>query len=329
MEYALEHEPAAADMLLAEMQALEACVRKVPNFANVSSEQMQHMVQNAERKTCEAGQLLLQEGDLSGSMLYVYAGSVAVSSASKGFIAHIYQDNIVGHHSYIYRRPRTATVHASKEDNASLIYYEFTLADTMQPTDSHTPHTRPASVTSQAAPDSAAISPSPDLSSQLLSKAAAVSTSAPYLPSPAAPASSSIFTSNHAKRGSLPMMHSMPSIDEGSTPQTSFETKIQLLLTSALTFPPLPPRAASQPKVSKIINSRRSVADLGNVPESFSSQVVVAEGDVKAELKKADEIATLNRVDSGTAYRSCAHLTSPSALFPLTSFFPDRFAVVK
>ncbi len=224
MEYALEHEPAAADMLLAEMQALEACVRKVPNFANVSSEQMQHAVQNAERKTCEAGQLLLQEGDLSGSMLYVYAGSVAVSSASKGFIAHIYQDNIVGHHSYIYRRPRTATVHASKEDNASLIYYEFKLADTMQPTDSLASHTRAASVTSQAAPDSAAISLLPDLSSQLLSKAAAVSNSAHYLPSPAAAASSPIFSSNHAKRSSLPSMISMPSIDEGyiDTPNIFF-----------------------------------------------------------------------------------------------------------
>ncbi len=115
------------------------------------------------------------------------------------------------------------------------------------------------------------------------------------------------------------------------TPQTSsFKTKLQLLLTSDRHFSPLPPRAASRPKVSKFINSRRSVADLGNVPEIFSSQVVVAEGDVKAELKKADDIATLNRVDIGTAYHSCRSFDfSLRPLSPHLFCFFDRFAVVK
>jgi hypothetical protein len=223
MLYAQEHEPSGVEVLLAESQALEACVRKVPNFANISPEQMQHTVQNAVRKTCDAGDLLLREGDVSGNMLYIHAGSVSVSSASKGFIANIYHDNIVGHHSYIYHRPRTATVHAAKENNSNLIYYEFVLADFDESAEAHKRRSSVSSV--NTVPNAPSVSAAPSSLTGVLSHSS--STPAPKLYStlPAvspttatlAASSSSTFspsftTSNHSKRGSLP---AMPSINEG------------------------------------------------------------------------------------------------------------------
>jgi hypothetical protein len=219
IKYAEEHEPGALEVLSAECDALATCLRKVPNFASISSEQMQRTVQNAVRKTCDPGALLLQEGDLSGSILYIHSGSVSVSSASKGFIAHIYQDNIVGHHSYIYNRPRTATVHASTEHNSGLIYYEFMIADTDQA--SPDTRTRRFSVSTAAPSDAfahhAASAASPDLLSRTLPPVAAAK--ADFLASiattaTAAPASTST-NSKTSKRGSLPSMPSIPATDEG------------------------------------------------------------------------------------------------------------------
>ena len=62
--------------------------------------------------------------------------------------------------------------------------------------------------------------------------------------------------------------------------------------------------AASQPLVSKLKNSRRSIAAIaGNVDAAYkdaagslSGDVSVSKGDVKAELKKAEAMATLNKV---------------------------------
>jgi hypothetical protein len=221
MKYAEEHEPGALGVLSAETEALAACLRKVPNFAGISSEQMQHTVQNAVRKTCDPGALLLQEGDLSGSMLYIHSGSVSVSSASKGFIAHIYQDNIVGHHSYIYRRPRTATVHASTERDSGIVYYEFMLADAAQ----ESPGTRAkrSSVSAAAPSDAFAHHAASAASSDLLSRnspedAAKAAVFASNATTAAASPSSTTTTSKTSKRGSLPSMPSMPSIDEGERP---------------------------------------------------------------------------------------------------------------
>jgi hypothetical protein len=223
MLYAQEQEPGGVEVLLAESQALEACVRKVPNFAHISPEQMLHTVQNAVRKTCDAGDLLLREGDMSGNMLYIHAGSVSVSSASKGHIANIYHDNIVGHHSYIYRRPRTATVHAAKENNTNLIYYEFMLADFDESVEVHKRRSLVSSVNTM--PNAPSISAAPSSLTGVSSHSSSISAPKVYsslpLVSPttttSAAASSSSFspsftTSNHSKRGSLP---AMPSIDEG------------------------------------------------------------------------------------------------------------------
>jgi hypothetical protein len=156
---------------------------------------MSHTIETAVRKTATAGEVLLQEGDSSGSMLYILTGSVAVSSASKGFIAHIYADNIVGHHSYVYNRPRTATVHAATESNMGLIYYEFRIA-----------------AAQNGSPDSArrgsispaAASQSPRLNSFLNTSPPAANTGNSSPP---------IFPPSRLKRASLA---ALPSINEGS-----------------------------------------------------------------------------------------------------------------
>jgi hypothetical protein len=212
-----EEQSSGLDVLQAECQALEACVRKVPNFANVSAQQMQHTLDNAMRKTCAAGELLLKEGDFSSNMLYIHSGSVTVSSASKGFIAQIYSGNIVGHHSYIYRRPRTATIHAAKEQNTQLIYYEFMFEDTplerpdasRRSTGSAAPHSASSSQPSLS-PQAQSFSSSSLSATQLATRVSLLPSSKadnalppPFLPAP-----------NSFKRGSLP---ALPSVDEGAS----------------------------------------------------------------------------------------------------------------
>jgi hypothetical protein len=229
-----EEQSSGLDVLQAECQALEACVRKVPNFANVSAQQMQHTLDNAMRKTCAAGELLLKEGDFSSNMLYIHSGSVAVSSASKGFIAQIYSGNIVGHHSYIYRRPRTATVHAAKEQNTQLIYYEFMFEDTPpeRPDASKRSAPRSASISqpslSPQAQSFSSSSLSPTQSATRISPLPSSSSKAdnahppPFLPAP-----------NSFKRGSLP---ALPSVDEGASRPIRVTA-----------FVPLAPHALSNP----------------------------------------------------------------------------------
>jgi hypothetical protein len=200
LEYAASHDATGADVLRAECQAFESCVRKVPNFSNISSAQMLHTIKNAVRKTATAGELLLREGDSSGSMLYIHAGHVAVSSASKGFIAHIYQDNIVGHHSYIYNRPRTATVHAATESNAGLIFYEFSVVDAQHGALDGVVRKR-SSVISPSASCPAPLSTHSSSFEQPLPTAADVADSATLVPAP-----------SHVKRYSMSLLSS---IDEG------------------------------------------------------------------------------------------------------------------
>ena len=51
LEYAIENDPEGADVLRAECAAFEACVRKVPNFASLTPEQMRRTIDNAGRHT--------------------------------------------------------------------------------------------------------------------------------------------------------------------------------------------------------------------------------------------------------------------------------------
>jgi hypothetical protein len=301
MEQAAREEPRGLELLQAECQALEACVRKVPNFAHVSAQQMQQTVENAMRKTCAAGELLLKEGDFSSNMLYIHTGSVAVSSASKGFIAQIYQGNVVGHHSYIYRRPRTATVHAAKEQNVQLIYYEFMFQDTPL----ERPDARSPSVGSSALHSA----PSPQPSSSKADNAP---------PPPFIPATHSF------KRASMP---ALPSVDEGAL------RAIHLYLYSFCTSRTLQPLVFAAPQsledrlVSKFISNRHSIAAIessvaSNSVNSRSGMVSVSEGDVEAELQKSEDMAALNKVQSGSARCFCvfaicdASSTTSLLLFP-------------
>jgi Ca2+-binding EF-hand superfamily protein len=47
LEFAVENDPEGADVLRAECEAFEACVRKVPNFASLTPEQMRRTIDNA------------------------------------------------------------------------------------------------------------------------------------------------------------------------------------------------------------------------------------------------------------------------------------------
>jgi hypothetical protein len=300
MEQAAGEEAGSLQLLQTECQALEACARKVPNFANVSAQQMQHTLENAMRKTCAAGELLLKEGDFSSNMLYIHSGSVAVSSASKGFIAQIYQGNIVGHHSYIYRRPRTATVHAAKEQNAQLIYYEFMFEDTplerpdapRRSAGSSAPHSASSSQPSSS-PQAQSFASSPLSASQSATRFSPLPSSKadnahppPFVPAP-----------NSFKRGSLP---ALPSVDEGAVRPIHLYA-----FRPSRTFQPLA-FAAPQSRVSQFISNRRSIAVIesssaADSVNSWSGMVSVAEADVTAQLEKSEDMAALNKVQSGSA----------------------------
>lgn len=71
--------------------------------------------------------------------------------------------------------------------------------------------------------------------------------------------------------------------------------------------------------VSKFISSRRSITafagdDTKDISESWSGLVNVSEEAVKAELKRAEEMAVLNKVVISSAHCFCLSFESTSAL---------------
>jgi hypothetical protein len=314
LEYAAQNDPSGADVLRAECLAFEACVRKVPNFSNISSSEMLQTIQSAVRKTAAAGELLLREGDSSGSMLYIHAGNVAVSSGSKGFIAHIYQDNIVGHHSYIYNRPRTATVHAATENNSGLIYYEFHVAEAQHvPSDNSVRKRGSISPTSQS--PIASLAPFSSSLEQSLHSTADAAHHSPSAPAPS--------------RGKRSSMSSLPSIDEGAPPCTmSFPSQLLCFIPVQLIYhhsyfscaasrvsprsaPPRRSVVAPGPGHAQLIatlsGANRAASSSGSgggsPPASIAAKspifhVDVSEHHMWEEQQKSDEVARLNKVAS-------------------------------
>lgn len=256
-------------------------MRKVPNFSNISSSEMLQTIQSAVRKTAAAGELLLREGDSSGSMLYIHAGNVAVSSGSKGFIAHIYQDNIVGHHSYIYNRPRTATVHAATENNSGLIYYEFHVAEAQHvPSDNSVRKRGSISPTSQS--PIASLAPFSSSLEQSLHSTADAAHHSPSAPAPS--------------RGKRSSMSSLPSIDEASR-------------VSPRSAPPRRSVVAPGPGHAQLIatlsGANRAASSSGSgggsPPASIAAKspifhVDVSEHHMWEEQQKSDEVARLNKL---------------------------------
>ena len=72
-------------------------------------------IRRATVKTVSNGSIIMREGELSQFIIWILSGQVSVHRHEKGLLCTL-DSGFVGHHSYIYDRPRSATVMASRGD---------------------------------------------------------------------------------------------------------------------------------------------------------------------------------------------------------------------
>jgi hypothetical protein len=105
-----------------ELQLFDAALLKT--FPNISSSAIAVIIQNASRRMAAPGAVIFRQGDVSSDMIFLCSGSLDVQKQG-AVTAHIDCNNIVGHHAYLYHRPRSATVVVGS--GPQCIYYVFSI----------------------------------------------------------------------------------------------------------------------------------------------------------------------------------------------------------
>jgi hypothetical protein len=103
-----------------EVEKFEAALSKT--FPNISPVTMSSIIQNATRKIGTPGATIFQEGEVSSDMIFLSSGCLHVQKCGRR-TATIDCSNIVGHHAYMYHRPRSATVTVGS--GLQCVYYIF------------------------------------------------------------------------------------------------------------------------------------------------------------------------------------------------------------
>jgi hypothetical protein len=119
------HAPAAAlrqGILERELQLFDAALMKT--FPNISSSAAAIIIKNATRQIGVPGSIIFREGDISSDMLFLCSGCLDVQKRGVN-AAKIDCNTIVGHHAYLYHRPRSATVVVTR--GPQCIYYVFSI----------------------------------------------------------------------------------------------------------------------------------------------------------------------------------------------------------
>jgi hypothetical protein len=100
-----------ADVFLRVQTALRTLHAKL----SLTEEDIALAIRRATVKTVSNGSIIMREGELSQFIIWILSGQVSVHRHDKGLLCTL-DSGFVGHHSYIYNRPRSATVMASRGD---------------------------------------------------------------------------------------------------------------------------------------------------------------------------------------------------------------------
>ena len=122
----VRHAPAAArreDVLVQELQAFDAAL--VKTFPNISASAVNIIIQNATRRLGTLGCQIFKEGEVSSDMMFLFSGRLDIHKRGQSKVATIDCSSVVGHHSYLYHRPRSATVVVG--NGPQCIYYNFSI----------------------------------------------------------------------------------------------------------------------------------------------------------------------------------------------------------
>jgi hypothetical protein len=101
----------SADAFLRVQTALRTLHAKL----SLTEEDIALAIRRATVKTVSNGSIIMREGELSQFIIWILSGQVSVYRHDKGLLCTL-DSGFVGHHSYIYDRPRSATVMASRGD---------------------------------------------------------------------------------------------------------------------------------------------------------------------------------------------------------------------
>jgi hypothetical protein len=104
----------ANDARLSEDDVLrvQAALRTIHAKISLSEEEIEDALRRASIKTVPSAGVIMREGELSQFIIWILRGEVAVHRHDRGLLCTI-ASGFVGHHSYIYDKPRSATVMAS------------------------------------------------------------------------------------------------------------------------------------------------------------------------------------------------------------------------
>ncbi len=111
------------DVLVQELQAFDAAL--VKTFPNISPSAVNIIIQNATRRLGTLGCEIFREGEVSSDMMFLFSGRLDVHKRGQSKVSIIDCSSVVGHHSYLYHRPRSATVVVGK--GPQCIYYNFSI----------------------------------------------------------------------------------------------------------------------------------------------------------------------------------------------------------
>ena len=91
---------------------VQAGLRTLHAKLTLSEEDIAEAMRRATVKTISNGEVIMREGDMSQFIVWIRSGQVAVQRHDRGLLCTL-GSGFVGHHSYIYDKPRSATVIAS------------------------------------------------------------------------------------------------------------------------------------------------------------------------------------------------------------------------
>jgi hypothetical protein len=109
-------------VLQLELDQFNAALAKT--FPSISPAAVDAVIHNSTRKIGSPGTIIFKEGDVSSDMIFLCSGILDIQKSGH-FAATVDCGSIVGHHAYLYSRPRSATVVV--RDGPQCVYYIFSV----------------------------------------------------------------------------------------------------------------------------------------------------------------------------------------------------------
>ncbi len=109
-------------MLQLELEHFNAALAKT--FPSISPAAVATVIRNSTRKIGTPGTVIFKEGDVSSDMIFLFSGILDIQKSGHQ-TATVDSSIIVGHHAYLYSRPRSATVVV--RNGPQCVYYNFSV----------------------------------------------------------------------------------------------------------------------------------------------------------------------------------------------------------